>query len=141
MKEKIITALNFPRSLIRGEIDTVDCPHAGNYAGRDPECLACMQGAECEWLNGSDEAVPLALKTQEELEGALEFALGYVDAQVMLWGHNRRNCRCDACKWLRSSQRLFDTLANRVWMFESTDAELVAGFRESAGAAAGKSRQ
>lgn len=119
MKKEVIIALMFPRTLIRGEIAPVECPHAGNYAPKDRRCLECYCGAECEWLFSNDEFVALEEKSLDELEGALEFAVGYVDAQVLRLGHNTSTCRCDACAWLKTGMSLIDQIATVAWEEEA----------------------
>lgn len=111
MKEEIIKALVFPRAMIRGEIAIDDCPHAGNFSSQDVVCQECHCGAECEWLFSNDELVALEEKSLEELEGALEFAVGYVDARIMYLGHEATNCRCHACRWLKTGMALVDQVA------------------------------
>ena len=115
MKEEIIKALVFPRAVIRGEISIEACPHAGNFAPQDARCRECHCGAECEWLCSNDEFVALEQKSLDELEGALEFAVGYVDARIMRLGHEATNCRCHACTWLKTGMALVDQVATMSW--------------------------
>ena len=115
MKETIIEALAYPRSLVRGDMDLDGCQHAGNYLGNRRDCDQCDQGAECEWLYSNDEFVALASKPLEELEGALEFAIGYVDARVTRARHKPRKCQCEACTWLRRTRRLLDRVLAEAW--------------------------
>ncbi|MGF1612818.1 MAG: hypothetical protein ACFCVA_02615 [Gammaproteobacteria bacterium] len=115
IKRAIIKALVFPRALIRGEISIEECPHAGNFCPQDRECQECHCGAECEWLFSSDESVALEEKSLDELEGALEFAVGYVDARIMRLGHEASTCHCRACSWLTSGMALVDQVAALSW--------------------------
>lgn len=115
MKEEIIKALVFPRAMIRGEIAIEECPHAGNFCWQDVACQRCDCGAECEWLFSNDELVALEEKSLEELEGALEFAVGYVDARITRLGHESANCRCHACTWLKTGMALVDQVAAMSW--------------------------
>lgn len=115
MKEEIIEALVFPRAVIRGEISIEECPHAGNFSPQDVVCQECHCGAECEWLFSNDESVALAEKSLDELEGALEFAVGYVDARILRLGHKATNCHCHACTWLKTGIALIDQVAALSW--------------------------
>lgn len=103
-------ALEFPRSLVRDNLDLQECVHNGNYAADDDECRQCVQGFECEWLYGNDEFVALDRKPLKELAAALDFALEFVDMRISEWGHNRGSCRCEACAWRREAQRLADRI-------------------------------
>lgn len=115
VKEEIIKALVFPRAVIRGEIALEECPHAGNFSPQDIACQECHCGAECEWLFSNDELVALEEKSLDELEGALEFAVGYVDARIMRLGHEVTNCHCRTCAWLRTGMALIDQVAAMSW--------------------------
>ena len=106
-REQVIEALLFPRSLVRDHIEIDQCAHAGHYAKDRKDCQQCDYGPECEWLYSNDEFIALERKPLPVLAQALEFALGYVDAQVSLWGHQHTSCHCDACVWLRRTQRLY----------------------------------
>lgn len=125
MKNEIINVLAFPRALVRGEIDLEECRHAGNYAPQDRVCRDCYYGAECEWLFSNDECVALENKSLEELEGALEFAVGYVDAHMCHRGHDPALCRCEACSWLKIGQGLIDEMAALDWDYPGTRAHQV----------------
>lgn len=115
VKEQIMKALEFPRAVICGAISTEECPHAGNFSPQDVGCKDCRCSAECEWLFSNDELVALEEKSLDELEGALEFALGYVDARIMRLGHQTTNCHCHACTWLKTGMALVDQVAAMSW--------------------------
>ena len=108
MKTTVIRMLDYPRSLVRRNVDVHDCPHAGQFADADARCRLCEFSMECRWLQHNDEFVALSEKSLEEIVEALSFTLAYVDAETTRWGHLRQNCRCEACTWLRSAQRLYD---------------------------------
>ncbi|KPK55465.1 MAG: hypothetical protein AMS22_04325 [Thiotrichales bacterium SG8_50] len=114
MRKQMLEALAYPRDLIRSGLDVDNCPHSGNYAAEDIECLTCFDGPECRWLYHNDEFVALEGKSLAELADALEFALEHVSAQVIHSSHNQRTCRCDACAWLRKSQKLLDRAVNEL---------------------------
>jgi hypothetical protein len=108
VKNEIIKAFEYPRSLVRCRIDIDECTHAGNYDNGSVECQDCQEGPECEWLCGNDEFVALEQKPLEELQSSLEIAKDYVYAQIMEWGHDSQVCHCDACKWLRMAEPLLE---------------------------------
>jgi len=109
-RELIITALVYPRQLMQGSIALEGCAHAGHYAPRQPDCNRCEHSPECEWLIGHDQHVDLRRKSVDALTEALEISFSYVDARVTLDGHNARHCRCEACGWLRETERLLEML-------------------------------
>lgn len=110
MREKIIEALIESRLLVRDQVDWNDCSHAGHYSVEDGECRTCEFEFECHWLSQNDEFVALERKATQILVESLEFAQAYVDAVVTRRAHDRRSCQCEACRWLRRTQRLLGEL-------------------------------
>lgn len=108
MKTTVIRMLDYPRSLLRRNVELHDCPHAGQFADTDARCRLCEFTMECHWLCQNDEFVALGEKSIDKIVEALSFALGYVDAETTKWGHRHQNCRCEACTWLRNAHRLYD---------------------------------
>ena len=106
MREKIIAALIESRLLVRDQVDWHDCIHGGYYSSQDAGCHSCDFEFECQWLSQNDEFVALERKATQMLVDSLEFAEAYVDAIVTRRAHDRRNCLCEACRWLRNTQRL-----------------------------------
>lgn len=106
MRNKIIKALTESRLLVRDQVDWHDCSHGGYFSGQDEECHACDFEFECHWLSQNDEFVALERKATQILVESLEFAQAYVDAIVTRRAHDRRSCQCEACRWLRHTQRL-----------------------------------
>ena len=110
MKNRIISALGYPRALIQGGVELHRCSHSGNYQDQDQECLDCYFEPECAWLFSHDDSVALVDKPLTDLIEALEFCYGYVDAQTTRLGHRSESCPCDACRWLRDAERLMESL-------------------------------
>jgi len=109
VRERIIKILDFPRKLVRSEIDFENCTHAGNFAPGDPICAACASRLECSWLYHNDDFSGLKQRRLPYLVKALEFALIYVEASTFRAGHRPMpRCRCDACMWLNSARNLLD---------------------------------
>ena len=113
MKERILQALRDSRVLVRDQIEYEQCTHGGHYSQGDAGCQICDYGFECQWLYRNDEFVALERRSADSLMESLEFAIIYIDANVERWGHDRRNCRCDTCCWLRNSRRLIDEQQNQ----------------------------
>ena len=106
MRERILELLAQARAMMRGQIELYECSHNGDFIPDSRECGQCDYEFECQWLFNNDEFVALERKTLETLHESLEFALYYVDAQVVRWGHDKRGCHCDACAWLRDCRNL-----------------------------------
>ena len=106
MREKLIRALSYPRFLVRDHLDLDECDFHGAYDPTCPQCRVCHQEPECQWLISNDEFAALEERKVAELIRAVELAVVYVDARVSFWEHNRRECVCDACRWLRSTRQL-----------------------------------
>jgi len=108
MKNRILELLEFPRELVRGDMDLEECPHQGLYDLHDKICLECDQGEECDWLYGNDEFAALELHDQAQLLKALGFGLCYVRAAIAQWNHNIHVCQCTACSWFKQAQKTYD---------------------------------
>jgi hypothetical protein len=107
-REQIIEALAFPRKLVQDSLDLHQCPHGGFFSPAETGCQDCDDRAECQWLYHYDEFAAMENKPVAVLVDALDFALTYVRAQVATWEHDSQGCRCDACRWLRASEKLYD---------------------------------
>lgn len=106
-KDQILSSLDFPRRLVRGNIDQENCAHAGNFAPGDPVCEDCISRLECGWLYHNDEFSSLGEKPEAELVDALGFALDYVEAFSYRAGHRPgRHCPCELCTWLNGARAL-----------------------------------
>ena len=109
MMHAIIDLLEFPRRLLRDDVDLEDCPHAGHFAPSDRACRVCEARAECEWLYHNDACVALAAKPLDAALDALDAAILYVDARATRAGHARHGCGCEACIWLRKARKARET--------------------------------
>lgn len=103
-RKQIIRCLDYPRALVRTGGLPRDCRYGGEHCADDPACAICAYGAECRWLCAVDQPSGLALKTTSELESTLAFAIEYVMNRTVELGHNSNVCRCDHCRWLRSTR-------------------------------------
>lgn len=112
MRSRLLQLLEFPRQLVRGELELEDCPHDGFYDLRDTHCIDCPQGPECHWLCSNDEFASLEMHSTGELTRALDFALCYVRAGITKWEHDPEHCRCAICAWFREARELYDDAAS-----------------------------
>lgn len=103
MKENILKTLEFPRVMIRENVDLRSCRFNGHYVG-ELGCELCNAATECKWLTQHDEFSNLANKPLAEIAEALEFAMHFVEALVMDSDHESEVCRCEACRWLRGAR-------------------------------------
>jgi len=109
MRDELIAALAYPRSVVRDSIQPDDCPHNRSFDCKDHRCLNCEFEVECLWLCRNDEFAALRLRPLAELVDALEFSLGYVQRRLTEPKHNSAKCRCDTCAWSREAEALIDT--------------------------------
>ena len=110
MRQQIISKLIYPRLLVKDHLDLDDCDHSGRYDLAARDCEKCDDEPECHWLYDTDEFELLQQRPLEELVDALEFALGYVGAEVSRLRHSRQRCNCESCVWLRDALRLFEAV-------------------------------
>lgn len=106
MKDDILTMLEFPRELARGNRLLEGCGHAGNFAPKDGQCRECSSRLECEWLFHTDEFSSLQHQPLEVVAQALAFAASYVESRAVLSAHDPQVCVCRACTWTRNANRL-----------------------------------
>lgn len=112
VREELISLLQFPRSLVQEELHDreMDCPHCLRFAKNDSECVMCDRSDECHWLWENDEFNALEKRPLSQLMEALDYALCYVQGEVVSWGHRWRECPCDACAWVNAAQQVYDRL-------------------------------
>lgn len=103
MKENILKALEFPRNMIRENVDLRSCRFNGHYVG-ELGCKLCDAATECKWLTQHDEFSSLSQKPLAEIAEALEFAMHFVQALVVESEHESEACGCEACHWLRGAR-------------------------------------
>jgi hypothetical protein len=108
MKAAITQALAYPRRLVRDHLNQDTCPHSGMFDKCDKKCQLCDERPECEWLFDNEEYSTLEHKPLQALTDALDFAICYVAAEMAVMNHDSNHCACEACGWLRESQRLLD---------------------------------
>ncbi len=111
VREQIIALLTYPQTLLQAKLHLEECTHGGLYARGDRLCHECEDKPECEWLFHFGEYASLADKSETELLQAIEFALDYVNADVVRREHDSTHCDCESCNWLRRGQQLFDAAA------------------------------
>ena len=105
-RQQIMQCLAYPRMLIRVAGIPQDCRHGGEHCESDPGCRTCLYSTDCRWLCTVDQCSALQLKSTEQLEASLTYAVEYVTARVLDLRHNHNTCNCDHCKWLRSTRKL-----------------------------------
>lgn len=108
MRNQILEALEFPRRLVRAELEPNQCPHDIQYDATDPVCLCCLDGPECQWLYATDGVASLDSRSLDELTQALEFAILSVAAQLAQGVHPESQCVCPSCVWLWQAEQLHE---------------------------------
>lgn len=104
MKQHILKALEFPRNMIRENLDLHSCRFNGHYVG-ELGCKLCGAATECKWLTEHDEFSNLSEKPLAEIAEALDFAMHFVETLVMESDHQSEVCRCEACSWVRGARK------------------------------------
>ncbi len=98
--------LDFPRRIVRAEMDLFECQHNGEFDGNDRKCKECVDGPECQWLYATDAVAALESRSLNQLSEALEFAILSVAADAMEQEHDPQQCRCPMCGWLAQAEAL-----------------------------------
>lgn len=106
MRERVITMLDFPRQVVRGEMELFECPHNGEFDSGDKECRECADGPECQWLYATDAVAALGSRPLSQLSDALEFAILSVAAKAIEQEHDPQKCVCPMCSWLAQAEAL-----------------------------------
>jgi len=106
IKTRLIKALEFPRYMVRAELDLENCPHDGVFTAHDPNCQDCLDGEDCHWLYKTDETVPLEQQSLDELISSLGFALESISGLLDQDEHDR-HCHCQTCLWCREADALY----------------------------------
>ena len=106
LKDRLAEALQFPRGLIRNEMQLEDCAHGGIIDKHDPACQECEDQDHCNWLLNLEEVGDFRQAPLDQLVEALGYALESV--QVLLQGRDHDPfCHCDACVWHRQADSLY----------------------------------
>ena len=106
MRERVIAMLDFPRRVVRAEMELSECPHNGQFDSNDSECQECADGPECQWLYATDAVAALGSRPLDQLSEALEFAIISVAANAIQKNHDPQQCRCPICDWLIQAEAL-----------------------------------
>ena len=106
MKDQIIQALIFPRDQVRSNLNILDCVHGGHFHKGEQICEACEYRDECSWLYHNDECSGIVRKPIKQIVESLQFSLDYIDTRIAYMGHHIGKCHCDACNWLKNTERL-----------------------------------
>lgn len=110
MRQRVIAMLDFPRNLVRAEMDLFECPHNGEFDSRDHVCIECADGPECKWLYATDSVAALDSRPISQLSEALEFAILSVASSAVEKGHDPKQCDCQMCTWIQQAEVLCNEL-------------------------------
>ena len=104
-RQTLLAALFYPRFHLRNNLMQRDCPLDNHFREDAQACGACLYQDECRWLGNVETDPHLQDRSTAELVRTLAFAVHYIDADVAYWGHDPRQCHCEACQWLREAQQ------------------------------------
>jgi hypothetical protein len=106
LESRLIKTLEFPRYLVRAELDLEDCPHDGVFAAHDLRCQECLNGDDCHWLYDTDDTIPLEHRSLDQLIDALGYALESISGLLNQDEHDP-HCHCQTCLWCREADALY----------------------------------
>lgn len=106
LKDRLANALQYPRSLIRNEMNLEDCVREGRLDKQALHCRDCDQQDTCEWLLSTDEYSDIEQASLDRLVDALGFAIESVHS-LFNDGEHDLFCSCEACAWQRQANTLY----------------------------------
>jgi hypothetical protein len=109
MRRELIEALTYPRLLILKIIDAQDCEHDSLFEATSARCHQCALGRECHWVSCLNDFKDLRNKPAHTLNASLRYSVRLVESLHSELRHDATTCTCEACSWIRDSQRLIET--------------------------------
>ncbi len=108
-RDRIITALDFPRLLMEQEIKQRNCSQHYRFDEQVEGCSECLYILECQGYAEQLAAPALQQASYSKLASMLRFGLEYVSCQLVRQDHETARCDCDLCGWIRSVTPLLET--------------------------------
>jgi len=114
MRRQLIEALTYPRLLILKLIDSQDCPYDSLFDVARIRCQRCDMGQECHWASCLNDFEDLRSKPTRTLNASLRYGVKLVESLHGELRHDATVCTCEACAWIRDSQRLIEEFERRL---------------------------
>lgn len=107
-RERIITALGYPRSLMEQEIVKRQCPEHHVFNDRVEACRECLYILECQARSDQLAEASLRAASGPRLYTLLQLGMEYVSHQPECFDHPVEKCECDHCCWIRQARPLLE---------------------------------
>ena len=114
MRRAMIEALTYPRLLILKIIDAQNCEHDNLFEATSARCHHCSMGRECHWASCLNDFEDLRTKPVHTLNASLRYSVRLVEALHSQLRHDATACTCEACSWIRDSQRLIESFESNL---------------------------
>ena len=108
MRRQMIEALSYPRLLVKKIIDGRDCPHDSLFEATSERCQQCDINRECHWVTCLDEFADFEDKPTHTINASLRYGVKLVESLHAELHHDETLCTCEACTWVRDTQRLIE---------------------------------
>jgi hypothetical protein len=106
MRQQMLDALTYPRSLVQRIIDERDCPHDSLFQATSERCHECDINRQCHWVNCLREFAELDNKPAYTINASLRYGVKLVESLHSELDHDETICACEPCSWVRDTQRL-----------------------------------
>lgn len=107
-RERMISALGYPRDLMEQEIVRRQCPEHHRFNDRVEACRECLYILECQARSDQLAEATLRAATGPTLHTLLQLGVEYVSHQPECFGHEVEQCGCDHCEWIRQVRPLLE---------------------------------
>ena len=114
MRRELIEALTYPRLLILKIIDAQDCVHDSLFEATSARCRHCSMARESLWATCLNDFEDHRNKPAHTLNASLRYSVRLVEALHGESRHDATTCTCEACRWIRDSQRLIETFESHL---------------------------
>lgn len=114
MRRQLIEALTYPRLLILRIIDAQECEHDSLFDATSARCHHCSMDRECHWASCLNDFEDLRNKPVHTLNASLRYSVRLVEALHNRLRHDATACTCEACTWIRDSQRLIESFESNL---------------------------
>ena len=114
MRRELIEALTYPRLLILRMIDARECEHDSLFDATSARCHHCSMDRECHWASCLNDFEDLRSKPVHTLNASLRYSVRLVEALHNELLHDSTSCTCEACSWIRDSQRLIESFESNL---------------------------
>ena len=90
-------------------IEERDCPHDRLFEATSSRCKECDLNRECHWVRRLHEFSNFDDKPAHTINASLRYGIKLVESLNPEPQHAEDECACEACRWIRDTQRLIAT--------------------------------